>query len=201
VVLEPTTTPDKPVTRTFTFSVPEDAPTGTMRVAAGPATDYWTLQTRVGESPPRPTNLQELLEAYEKIGAADELLVSASTPRIFLMIDRNRVPNPPPSWQKLLRSTSSTAVSAYNEVQSRREKSEYSLSGSQFLVIAVESRKHSDKIGPDSPTGNTTSGSDSIVPMPESSSASASSETSMETDTLDAWAGNPLVSSMQDYSP
>jgi hypothetical protein len=200
VVLEPTTAPDKPITRTFTFSVPEDAPTGTVRVAAGPADDYWTLQTRVGEAPPRPTNLQELLAAYEKIGASDELLVSASTPRTFLMVDRNRVPNPPSSWQKLLRNTSSTAVSAYNEVQSRREKSEFSLSGSQFLVMAVESRKHSDKIGPDSPTGNTTSPSDSIVPMPETSSSTASSEASIESEVSEVWSRNPIVSSMQDYS-
>jgi hypothetical protein len=36
--------------------------------------------------------LQELLEAYEKIGSSDELLVSASTPRTFLMIDRTACP-------------------------------------------------------------------------------------------------------------
>jgi hypothetical protein len=43
VELEPTTTPGKIITRTFSFPVPADAPSGVLRVAAGSSSDYWSL--------------------------------------------------------------------------------------------------------------------------------------------------------------
>ncbi|HEX8833934.1 MAG TPA: SpoIVB peptidase S55 domain-containing protein, partial [Abditibacteriaceae bacterium] len=71
VVLEPSDTPGRTVTRTFTFQVPEDAPTGNMRIAAASASNYWAMQVRVGAAPPDPTNLKELVDAWGKIGAAN----------------------------------------------------------------------------------------------------------------------------------
>ena len=175
VVLEPHATPGKTITRTFQFSVPADAPSGSVRVGAAPSSEFWTLQNRVGEAPPRPTNLRELLAAYEKIGAADELMVQASTPRTYLLIDRNKVPNAPPTWSKLLRGASSTSVGAYNEVQTRRENSQYALSGMQGLTIPVESLKLSEKAAPDTASKDTatlssSSSGESSMPMPEASS-------------------------------
>ena len=176
VVMEPTGKADQPITRTFEFTVPEDAPTGTVRVAAGSGADYWMLGTRVGAAPPTSNNLKELLAAYEKIGAANELLVQASTPSTFLMIDRKKVSNPPPSWAKLVPPRASSAIGSYNEIQLRSATSEFALSGVQSLSIPVESLKHSDKEKPDTASADSSSSTKS-GDSAESTSSGAESMT------------------------
>jgi hypothetical protein len=144
-LLEPTGEPNKTVTQIFSFKVPENAPTGAMRVVASPASGYWAGQVRVGAAPPDPANLRELISAWNKIGAANTLLVQASTSNTYLLIDRKKVPAPSPSWQKLLRATPSTSIGSYNETQSQQVHTSYTLSGTQFLTLAVESRKDGDR--------------------------------------------------------
>jgi len=178
VELAPTTSPDKTITKTFAFTVPADAPTGVLRIAVGASGDYWALATRVGNAPPDPENLRELLTAYSRIGAQNELMVQASTPRAFLLVDRTKVPNPPGSWSRLLRQSSSSSVAAYNETQTQTATVDYSLSGNQFLAIPVESIKRSDQNSPDASGAavpNTTDSSSSSAPSVSSSSATIAS--------------------------
>ncbi|PQV62969.1 SpoIVB peptidase S55 [Abditibacterium utsteinense] len=151
VVLEPTGEPDEQITRRFTVRVPADAPSGSLRVAASSAADIFTARGRVGGAPPRPGNFKELLGAYAQIGANNELLLQTSTPRRFLLIDRKRVSNPPPSWNRLVPSGPSSSVSDFNETQSQKMKSEWVLSGVESLSIPVESSRESDKTKPDAP--------------------------------------------------
>lgn len=148
IFLEPSETPDRYITRTFSFKVPEDAPDGQLRIAANPGSDFWQGQTRVGGAPPKPNNLKELVEAYKRAGASNELLVQASTPQAFLMVGRQKVAHPPSSWAALM-PRSSSVISAHNETQSQSEKIDYSLSGSQFISIPVESARHSDRERPE----------------------------------------------------
>lgn len=63
-IFEPTDTPGRTFSRTFDFKVPEGAPSGLMRIAAGPSTSFWPLQTRAGGAPPNPTTLPELVKAF-----------------------------------------------------------------------------------------------------------------------------------------
>lgn len=146
VVLEPDGAPGRTITKTFSFAVPADAPTGSMRIAAGPSSAYYPLRMRVGAPPPDPTNLKELIAAYSNLGPANELMVDASTSDTFLLVDRVKVSDPAPIWTKLLRNSASTVIGTYNEVITRREKTEYSLSGAQTITIPVESLKDRDKL-------------------------------------------------------
>ena len=167
VVLEPTGQPDEQVTRRFTVRVPEDAPSGALRVAASSGAEIFAARARVGGEPPRPGNFKELLGAYAQIGSNDELLLQTSTPRRFLLIDRKRVSNPPPSWNRLVPSGPSSSVSLFNETQSQKMKSEWVLSGVESLSIPVESSRASDKTRPDAPANEdgspALSGSSDIV--------------------------------------
>lgn len=169
VEIEPTNTPGQSITKVFSFAVPADAPTGVLRVAAGTSGEYWSLATRVGNVPPDPQTLRELIDAYAKMGAQNELMVQASTPRIFLLVDRTRVPNPPGSWSRLLRQSASSSVASYNDTQTQTAPVDYSLSGNAFLAIPVESMRHSDAVAPDA-TGTTATnpsdGATSVMMVP-----------------------------------
>lgn len=137
-VFEPTDAPGTTFSHTFDFKVPDDAPAGVMRVAAGPATEFWPLQVRSGGAPPNPTTLPELVTAFRQVGAFNELVVMASTPRTFLQLDQQKLPSPPPSWSRLMRSSQSSAIGSYNEVEERRELLDWVILGSQLLAIPVE---------------------------------------------------------------
>jgi hypothetical protein len=145
VVLEPTDTPNQTVTHTFAFKVPDNAPSGVMRIAASVAANYWPLQMRVGGAPPEPVNLKQLVNAWDKVGSLDELLVVASTPRQYLQVEQQRVNEPPPAFARLMKTTQASNVAAYNEVEMRRDRTDFSLTGAQFLNIPVESKRHPDK--------------------------------------------------------
>ena len=145
VVLEPTGQPNAAVTKRFVVPVPADAPNGVLRVAVGPADSFWTLRAGVGGAPPRPGNLPELLDAYEKVGASDVLELQASTPDRFLLVDRKKVENPPPLWGRLVPQTASTSLGAFNETEVQKQKSEFVLSGAQSLSLPVESVRPSDR--------------------------------------------------------
>ena len=148
VELEPTGQPDVTITRRFVVPVPADAPNGLMRVAVGPANAFWSLQSRVGGEPPNVGNLSELLDAYERVGASDVLELQASTPDRFLLVDRKKVSDPPPLWGRLVPQTASSSLRAYNETLDLKQKSEYVLSGQQFLALPVESQRPSDRNEP-----------------------------------------------------
>ena len=148
VELEPTGDPDAVVTKRFVVPVPADAPGGIMRVAVGPSDAFWTLRARVGGTPPSPLNLPELLDAYEKVGASDVLELQASTPDRFLLVDRKKVSDPPPLWGRLVPQTASSSLQAYNETLDLKQKSDYVLSGLQFLTLPVESARPSDRNEP-----------------------------------------------------
>ncbi|HEY0072582.1 MAG TPA: hypothetical protein VGB77_00655, partial [Abditibacteriaceae bacterium] len=150
-IFEPTDTPGRTFSRTFDFKVPEGAPSGLMRVAAGPATSFWPLQTRAGGAPPNPTTLPELVSAFRRLGSFDELVVVASRPETYLQVDQEKLASPPPSWARLMRTAQSTGISAYNEVDERREKIGWVILGSQLLAIPIEN--------PDQPARPTTPGS------------------------------------------
>jgi hypothetical protein len=139
VVLEPTNAPNKPVTRAFTFKIPADAPTGVLRLAAAASVNFWPLQARVGGAPPDPTNLRELLNAWNKVGSFNELMVQASTPQTYLQVGNQKVSNPAPAWAKLMQGARSTTVGAFNEVDVRSSNTPFVLDGAQFLSIPVES--------------------------------------------------------------
>ncbi len=148
VELEPTGQPDETITKRFVVPVPADAPNGLLRVAVGPAESFWSLRSRVGGTPPNPGNLPELLEAYDKVGASDVLELQASTPDRFLLVDRKKVSDPPPLWGRLVPQTQSSSLRAYNETVDLKQKSEYILSGQQFLSVPVESLRPSDRNEP-----------------------------------------------------
>ncbi len=154
VVLEPTGQPDNQITKRFTVRVPDDAPSGVLRVVASNAGDIFAARQRVGGPPPRPGNFRELLAAYSQIGANDELLLQTSTPRRFLLIDRKRVSNPPPSWNRLVPSGPSSSVSQFNETQTQRQKIDYVLTGLESVSIPVESNRASDQTKPDAPASD-----------------------------------------------
>ena len=137
-IFEPTDTPGRTFSRTFDFKVPEGAPSGLMRIAAGPSTSFWSLQTRAGGAPPNPTTLPELVKAFSKLGAFNELTVIASTPDIYLQADQQKLASPPPSFARLMRTAQSTGISAYNEIEERREKLDWVILGSQLLAIPIE---------------------------------------------------------------
>ena len=148
VELEPTGQPDETITKRFVVPVPADAPNGLLRVAVGPSESYWSLRGRVGGTPPNPGNLPELLDAYEKVGASDVLELQASTPDRFLLVDRKKVSDPPPLWGRLVPQTASSSLRAYNETLDLQQKSEYVLSGQQFLALPIESVRPSDRNDP-----------------------------------------------------
>jgi sugar lactone lactonase YvrE len=148
VVLEEVDNPNKTSIKSFTFAVPADAPTGVMRIAAGAASSYYPLRMKVGAPAPDPTNLNELIAAYMRMGGRNELEVQASTPDTYLLIDRKKVSDPAPSWTRLLKNSASTSVGSYNEVSELRETTDYSLSGSLTISIPVESLKDRDKLSP-----------------------------------------------------
>ncbi len=199
VEIEPTTTPGQTFTKTFAFAVPADAPTGILRIAAGTSGDYWALATRVGNAPPDPQSLRELIDAYAKIGPANQLMVQASTPGTFLLVDRTRVPNPPASWSRLLRQSSSSSVAAYNDTQTQTAAIDYSLSGNQFLAIPVESARHSDEVAPDASGATVTSSGDASAAG--SISTSTSSATSASTGDASDSATDATSSGIRAFSP
>ncbi len=159
VVLEPTGRPDEEFTRRFTVEVPDDAPSGTLRVVASSAGNFFSARARVGGPPPNPGNFKELLEAYSQVGADNVLLIQTSTPRRFLMIDRKRVVNPPPTWNRLVPAGPSSSVSTFNETQEQRESMEWVLSGLESISIPVESNRSTDRERPDSASGEEGPGS------------------------------------------
>lgn len=139
VVLQPMATPDKPVTKSFDFTVPPSTPDGNLRLAAAASVNYWPLQARVGGAPPDPSNLRELITAWNKVGSFNELMVHASTTQTYLQVGDQKIANPAPSWAKLMGSARSTNVGAFNEVEIRRTTTPYVLDGAQVLTIPVES--------------------------------------------------------------
>ncbi len=162
VALQPFNQPDTLITKSFKVQVPIDAPDGVLRVVVSPADSFWSARARVGGAPPRPGNLKELLQAYERIGRSDDLLLQVSTPRRFLLVDRKRVDNPPASWNRLVGGASATSIAAYNETLEAHQQTEFVLDGLESLNLVVESTRRSNREAPDAAT---------------SASASASSET------------------------
>lgn len=152
VALQPSNQPDTIVTKTFAVQVPADAPDGVLRIAVSPADLFWSARGRVGGAPPRPGNLKELLMAYERIGRSDDLLLQVSTPRRFLLIDRKRVDNPPPSWNRLIGGTAASSIGAFNETLEARQKTEFVLDGLETLNLMVESTRRSAREAPDAAT-------------------------------------------------
>ena len=148
VEMQPTDEPDATITKRFVVPIPDDAPNGLLRVAVGPSDNYWSLRARVGGTPPEPGTLPELLEAYDKVGASDVLELQASTPDRFLLVDRKKVSDPPPLWGRLVPQTQSSSLRAYNETVDQKQKSEYILSGQQYLSLPVESLRPSDRNEP-----------------------------------------------------
>jgi hypothetical protein len=151
VVLQPTADPTQRITRTFTFHVPSDAPAGVMRLAAASAANFWPLEVAVGGPAPDPTSLPELISAWNKVGAMNELVVMASTPQHFLRVDQQDVQNPPPAWSKLLGTSTSTGVERYNLVDIQRSVLNYAIDGAKILRIQVESA-HKDNASTDTET-------------------------------------------------
>ena len=139
VVLQPTADPTQRITRTFTFTVPADAPAGTMRLAAASAANFWPLQVAVGGPAPDPTSLPELISAWNKVGSLNDLVVMASTPQHFLRVDQQDVQNPPPAWSKLLGNSPSTGIERYNLVDMQHAVLNYAIDGAKILRIPVES--------------------------------------------------------------
>jgi hypothetical protein len=186
VALEPTDKPGTTVTKTFQFQVPEDAPTGTLRLAASAAANFWPLQTRVGGAPPNPTNLPSLVDAWDKVGPMNELIVVASTPRQFLQVEQKKIVNAPPTFSKLMQSAPASNFGAYNETDVRREDTEYMIDGAQFLAIPVESTRHPETTGASptpapptitaAPAAATTT---TVVEIPQPSSGDSSSTASL----------------------
>ncbi len=142
VALEPIEKPGTVITKTFQFQVPEDAPSGTLRIAASAAANFWPLQMRVGGPPPDPNNLPQLVDAWAQVGPMNELLVVASTPRQYLQVEQKKIRNAPPTFAKLMQSAPVSNFGSYNETEERRESTEFMLDGAQFLVIPVESKRH-----------------------------------------------------------
>ncbi len=178
VLLEPHDTPGQYITRVFNFKVPDDSPDGALRITVNPASDYWQGQSRVGGAPPDPDNLKELVEAYQKAGASNEILVQASTPQAYLMVGRQKVANPPSSWARLMPSRASTNIAAYNETQIQRDKVGFSLTGAQYLSIPIESARHSDRERPD--TGTTADGKAGAASSAALAAAMAAEEASAD---------------------
>ncbi len=152
VALQPSNQPDTIVTKTFAVQVPADAPDGVLRIAVSPADLFWSARGRVGGAPPRPGNLKELLQAYERIGRSDDLLLQVSTPRRFLLIDRKRVDNPPPSWNRLIGGSASTSIGAFNETLEAHQQTDFVLDGLETLNLTVESTRRSAREAPDAAT-------------------------------------------------
>ncbi len=148
VVLQPMATPNKPVTRSFEFTVPANTPDGTLRLAAAASVNYWPLQVRVGGAPPDPTNLRELITAWNKVGSFNELMVQASTTQAYLQVGDQKIANPAPSWARLMGSARTTNVGAFNEVEVRRTTTPYMLDGAQVLTIPIESADSSGQTSP-----------------------------------------------------
>ena len=142
VEMEPTDRPGQTFSRNFQFKVPDDAPTGAMRIASSIAANYWGLQLRVGGAPPDPNTLPQLIDAWDKVGPLNELIVVASTPQRFLQVEQQRILNAPPTFAKLLQSAPISNIGSFNEVEVRREPTDFMLSGAQFLTIPIESRRH-----------------------------------------------------------
>jgi hypothetical protein len=155
VALELIEKPGTIITKTFQFSVPEDAPSGSLRIAASAAANFWPLQMRVGGPPPEPTTLPQLVDAWAKVGPMNELLVVASTPRQYLQVEQKKIPNAPPTFSKLLQTATISNLGSYNETEARRETTEFMLEGAQFLSIPVESKLHPDAPDAASPTTQT----------------------------------------------
>ena len=193
VELEPTGKPDEIVTQRFTVPVPADAPRGVLRVAVSPAELYWAARSRVGGAPPRPNNLRELIGAYEKVGASNVLVLQASTPEQFLLIDRKKVANPPALWNRLVPATPSSSLGSFNEVVEQRQNSEWVLSGLETLSLPVESTRASDRQRPEAATSGD-GGTTGSNPNASSGDAAAAIESIID-DPL-----TPLSSSTKDVS-
>lgn len=161
VELEPTGKPNEIVTRRFSVPVPIDSPRGLLRIAVSPADSYWAARGRVGGAPPRPSNLKELVNAYGQIGASNELLLQASTPRRFLLVDQKKVPNPPSLWSRIVPAAPSTSLGTFNETIEKREASEFVLSGLESISLPVESVRASDRERPDAASSSDSSSSSS----------------------------------------
>jgi hypothetical protein len=148
VVLQPVGAPNKPVTRSFDFTVPVNTPDGMLRLAAAASVNYWPLQVRVGGAPPDPANLRELITAWNKVGSFNELMVQASTTQAYLQVGDQKIANPAPSWAKLMGSARTTNVGAFNEVEVRRATTPYMLDGAQVLTIPIESADSNGQTSP-----------------------------------------------------
>ncbi|MEO6906967.1 MAG: WD40 repeat domain-containing protein, partial [Abditibacteriaceae bacterium] len=139
VILQPVAFPTQRIKRSFSFTVPADAPAGVMRIVAASDANFWPMQVAVGGPAPDFTSLPELISAWNKVGPLNQLTVMASTPQHYLRIDQHDVQNPPPAWSKLLSSSTSTGVERYNRVDIQHSMLNYTIDGAKLLSIPVES--------------------------------------------------------------
>ena len=181
VGLQPFNQPDKLVIKTFAVQVPSDAPDGVLRISVSPADLFWTARGRVGGAPPNPGNLKELLQAYDRIGRSDDLLLQVSTPRRFLLVDRKRVDNPPASWGRLIGGSANSSIGNYNETLEAHQKTEFVLDGLESLNLIVESTRRSNREAPDAATTASASATSST----DSDSTASDSATSSDSTTTD----------------
>jgi len=178
VVLQPSANPTERITRTFTFKVPEDAPAGNMRLVAASSANFWPMQVAVGGPAPDPASLPELIAAWNKVGALNELTVMASMPQRFLRVDQQNVQNPPASWLRLLGSSPSTGAESYNEVSSQHSTLDYAIDGAKILRIPVESAQ---KSADDDASSNSSDSDDSgLIDSDSDSSATSGLEDAPE---------------------
>lgn len=128
----------KPVVETMSFTVPRDVPDGNLLIGVTGGDDLAYTKGRLGVSDPDPESLRQVAEQIREQGRGDQLNLVVALPEQSLLVNGNRITNPPPHWVKVFFSNRHTRGPSIIRGELHAVKNtRWLLSGTHIITVEV----------------------------------------------------------------
>ncbi|MFO8078885.1 MAG: SpoIVB peptidase S55 domain-containing protein [Armatimonadota bacterium] len=127
--------------RTVTFDLPDDLPSGTLRVGAAAGGEEYSLRSLLRLLLPQIDSLEDIAEIIRTMKRSDQLYVAAAIPEITLGLEGEALPAAPTSVVNIFTEDDRSNLTAGYTEMSETFDSEHFLYGVQIARIPTENRK------------------------------------------------------------
>ncbi|MFP3903115.1 MAG: hypothetical protein ACLFWB_02615, partial [Armatimonadota bacterium] len=150
-----------------TLDIPIDTPKGALRLAVCNGGDAWTIRSRLRLLQPTFTDLESVIEFFEKMERNDQLAVIGALPGTGLLAGDTTLWRLPGSYENLIKSSPRTDLKSGSSELSEIRPSEHVLYGVEYLALPTADREGAKGATPKptQPTSNNeTSVTDGFLP-------------------------------------
>jgi hypothetical protein len=129
------------VEHTMKLTVPRDIPDGNMLIGIAGGSDYEYIKNRLGIVDPDPENLKQIAQHIREEARGDQISMVIGLPEQSLMINGQKLVNPPAYWTKVFFSNRHTKgpTMVKGEMKTTRDE-DWMLDGSHIIAVEVRSQ-------------------------------------------------------------